>query len=398
MSFVLSHLANFRQSTNYTTAHKHTFIDLFAGIGGFRIASESLGGECWGYSEINKDALHYYRLNHDGGINLGDITKITELPSVDILTAGVPCQSWSIAGKKLGFEDDRGQLWNDTIYLLNQSRPKSFVFENVKGLTDPRNKKAFDYIISRIEESGYFVKYKVLNSINYGVKQSRERVFLVGFLEKEHYDKFEFPLPTPIEETEEVEFFSLSDLRNGKNCIHSWELLGLEEKYSSICMTLLKNRRSKKYGTKDGNPISQEDLFLLNPNATQENIDHLVKLEILSEINNKYDFKNRKISSGIKGISRVYLPRAKHFPTLVSSDTNDMIALEDVDSKEDFINKIYKEGKFRKITKEEALDLQGFPRDFILPDKRSRWMKLIGNSVSVPLVKQIIENVINSIK
>ena len=71
--------------------------------------------------------------------NFGDITGIKSLPAHDLLTAGVPCQSWSIAGKNLGFDDDRGQLWNDTIYLLNQSRPKAFIFENVKGLVDPRN-------------------------------------------------------------------------------------------------------------------------------------------------------------------------------------------------------------------------------------------------------------------
>ena len=118
---------------------KFTFIDLFAGIGGFKMALSANGGHCLGFSEINKDAVMTYCNNYNisPDLNFGDITKIRELPKHDILTAGVPCQSWSIAGKNLGFDDHRGQLWNDTISLLNQSKPKVFIFENVKGLVDP---------------------------------------------------------------------------------------------------------------------------------------------------------------------------------------------------------------------------------------------------------------------
>jgi len=118
-----------------------TFIDLFAGIGGFRLALSNLGRHCVNFSEIHNDAINTYCANfgEDASLNLGDIAHIKNLPAHDILTAGVPCQSWSIAGKNLGFDDDRGQLWNDMIYLLNQSRPQAFIFENVKGLADPRN-------------------------------------------------------------------------------------------------------------------------------------------------------------------------------------------------------------------------------------------------------------------
>jgi DNA (cytosine-5)-methyltransferase 1 len=165
---------------------KFTFIDLFAGIGGFRLALNNLGGKCINFSEVNKEAINTYceNYNEDAYYNLGDITKIKELPSHDLLTGGVPCQSWSIAGKNLGFEDDRGQLWNDTIFLLNKSKPKAFIFENVKGLVDPRNKEAFDYILSQIRKAGYFVNYYLLSSSDYGVPQSRVRVYLIGFREK----------------------------------------------------------------------------------------------------------------------------------------------------------------------------------------------------------------------
>ena len=177
-----------------------TFIDLFAGIGGFKMALNNNGGYCVGFSEINKDAITVYcdnfRVSPDS--NFGDITKINELPQHDLLTAGVPCQSWSIAGKNLGFDDDRGQLWNDTIFLLQQSKPKAFIFENVKGLVDPRNKKALSYILERISKAGYYADYFVINSYDYGVPQNRVRIYIIGFREKIYFQKFKLPQPNKI--------------------------------------------------------------------------------------------------------------------------------------------------------------------------------------------------------
>ena len=174
---------------------KFTFIDLFAGIGGFKMALSSNGGSCLGFSEVNKDAINTYCENYgvQPEMNLGDITQIEELPKHDILTGGVPCQSWSIAGKNLGFDDDRGQLWNDTIFLLNQSKPKAFIFENVKGLVDPRNKEALSYILDRIKQAGYYAKHYVINSHDYGVAQNRIRIYIVGFREKKYFNEFSLP-------------------------------------------------------------------------------------------------------------------------------------------------------------------------------------------------------------
>lgn len=177
---------------------RFTFIDLFAGIGGFKMALSNNGGHCLGFSEINQDAINTYCDNFEieSSYNLGDITKIKELPPHDLLTAGVPCQSWSIAGKNLGFDDDRGQLWNDTIYLLQQSQPKAFIFENVKGLVDPRNQKSLAYILERIAKAGYYAKYFVINSFDYGVPQNRIRVYIIGFHKQEYLEKFALPKPT----------------------------------------------------------------------------------------------------------------------------------------------------------------------------------------------------------
>ena len=107
------------------------YLDLFAGIGGFHIASDKNGGQCVAFSEIAKDAVEFYCKNHNisENKNLGDITQVKELDiDFDFMTAGVPCQSWSIAGKSLGFDDDRGQLWNDTLYILNKKKQKAFLF------------------------------------------------------------------------------------------------------------------------------------------------------------------------------------------------------------------------------------------------------------------------------
>ncbi|MDB9475419.1 DNA cytosine methyltransferase [Dolichospermum circinale] len=179
---------------------RFTFIDLFAGIGGFKMALSNNGGHCLGFSEINQDAINTYCDNFEiePSYNLGDITKIKELPPHDLLTAGVPCQSWSIAGKNLGFDDDRGQLWNDTIYLLQQSQPKAFIFENVKGLVDPRNKKSLAYILERIAKAGYYAKYFIINSFDYGIPQNRIRVYIIGFQEQEYLQKFNLPKPIDI--------------------------------------------------------------------------------------------------------------------------------------------------------------------------------------------------------
>lgn len=176
-----------------------SFIDLFAGIGGFRLALESVGGHCLGFSEIAPDAINTYCANfnetEDG--NFGDITKIKDLPRHDFMTAGVPCQSWSIAGKNLGFDDDRGQLWNDTLYLLNKVRPKAFIFENVKGLSDPRNQKALEYILARIQQAGYHAQKFVLNAYDYGVPQTRVRIYIIGFRDEMFLKRLQLPKPFP---------------------------------------------------------------------------------------------------------------------------------------------------------------------------------------------------------
>jgi DNA (cytosine-5)-methyltransferase 1 len=482
------------------------FIDLFAGIGGFKMALSKNGGTCVGFSEISKDAIKYYCENFDisESLNLGSITKIENLPKHDLLTAGVPCQSWSIAGKNLGFDDDRGQLWNDTIFLLNQSKPKAFIFENVKGLVDPRNKKALNYILERIKEAGYYADYHVINSQDYGVAQNRVRIYIIGFQDKNFFDSFCLPKPLTSRTTladilgikiqydtkdNQIQkdlfgnsiqprkmslsskngfndYFLFNDLRNGHTTIHSWDILDTTERQKGICLLLLKNRRKSQFGPLDGNPLSLKQFKLLDPSIDIKELRDLVDLEILKKVDYKYEildfqesdlteserellnlsannylivnnlkaertlkikrisitetinsllakgyikcteerfeFKNTKISSGLKGVNRVFMPTSDVFPTLVASDTNDYVSLKNlepknhVDYKNQFLKQVYFKENYRKITKEEACMIQGFPKDFKLPVSRARWMKLIGNSVSVPVIDLLCQAIIET--
>lgn len=484
-----------------------SFIDLFSGIGGFKIALENNGGESLGFSEINKDAIASYCENFTESHmnNFGDITKIKDLPPHDLLTAGVPCQSWSIAGRNLGFDDDRGQLWNDTVYLLQQSKPKAFIFENVKGLVDPRNKNNLLYILDRIKEAGYYANYHIINSQDHGVPQSRVRVYIIGFRDKEYFNKFHIPLTSnekinladilgietpnipPLKENLQQDLFAepipvksmslssknglndyflFNDLRNGNTTIHSWDIIKTSKRQKDICYLLLKNRRKSAYGRLDGNPLSLDHFQSIDSTISIEELNQLVQLKILkteeylftlnnsykaelSEIEQKlfeyinknqfviddlkvnrelkrntmpilktieslkkkgvikcteirYEFKNTKISTGLFGVNRIFLPSSDIFPTLVASNSNDYITLETLtptnidDYKKKFIEEVYKTGKYRKITKSEACLIQGFPKSFALPESRARWMKLIGNSVSVPVIEALCKAILDT--
>lgn len=161
----------------------------FTGIGGFEIgihdaAVGRLNVEFVGYSEIDKYAISVYERHFKGVENYGDITKINadDLPDFDCLVGGFPCQAFSIAGRRAGFDDTRGTLFFDLARILRAKRPRLFVFENVKGLLNHDDKKTFRTIIAAIDELGYDCQWQVLNSKYHGVPQNRERIIIVGHL------------------------------------------------------------------------------------------------------------------------------------------------------------------------------------------------------------------------
>ena len=299
-----------------------TFVDLFAGIGGFRIPLEELGCKCLGYSEIDKKAIQVYRNNfikdaNSDEVYLGDITNLNQLPfPIDVLVGGVPCQPWSIAGKMQGLDDPRGKLWTDVFRVVKANRPKAFIFENVKGLTEPRNIESLKYIIDNLTSSGYVVKYEVLNSYDFGLPQDRDRMFIVGIrndLERCWGLTFPKPIDSPLKLYDVIpgiqpsnfrkqkfsptvlfdgkipgsrgrfqrldelnDFFLFSDIRDGHTAIHSWDLIETTSREKLICQTIMKNRRKNIYGEKDGNPLEFKVLATLIPELKQTEIDNLV--------------------------------------------------------------------------------------------------------------------------
>ena len=158
------------------------YLSLFTGIGGFELG---IGPEheCIGYSEVDRYAITIYE-SHFNHINYGDIKTIDadKLPDFDFLCGGFPCQSFSIAGKRMGFSDTRGTLFFDIARILRAKRPRLFLLENVKGLLSHENGKTFGVIIATLTELGYDLEWQVLNSKNHGVPQNRERIFILGHL------------------------------------------------------------------------------------------------------------------------------------------------------------------------------------------------------------------------
>lgn len=168
------------------------FLDLFAGIGGFRLGMEAAGHECVGFCEIDKFARESYKAIHDtkGEIELHDITAVSDdtvrgIGHVDVICGGFPCQAFSVAGKRQGFEDTRGTLFFEIARFASILRPRLLFLENVKGLLNHDGGNTFETIIATLDELGYDAEWQVLNSKNFGVPQNRERVFIIGHLRGE---------------------------------------------------------------------------------------------------------------------------------------------------------------------------------------------------------------------
>ena len=168
------------------------FLDLFAGIGGFRLGMEAAGHQCIGFCEIDKFARASYKAIHDTGgeIELHDIKTVSDefiqsIGHVDVICGGFPCQSFSIAGNRRGFEDTRGTLFFEIARFASILKPRILFLENVKGLLSHDKGRTFEIILQTLDELGYNVEWQVLNSKDFGVPQNRERVFIIGHLRGE---------------------------------------------------------------------------------------------------------------------------------------------------------------------------------------------------------------------
>lgn len=186
------------------------FIDLFAGLGGFRLALESMGAECVYSNEWDVPVQKVY-CNNFGDLPEGDITKVDEttIPDHDILCAGFPCQAFSISGKRRGFEDSRGTLFFDVARIVKEKKPKIVFMENVKNFATHDGGKTLEVVKGTMEELGYTFNQRVLNSVDYGIPQKRERIYMVCFRNDIKANDFSFPKAMKL--TTHVEDYLLED-------------------------------------------------------------------------------------------------------------------------------------------------------------------------------------------
>ncbi len=314
---------------------KLAFIDLFAGIGGFRIALEKEGAECVFSSEIDKAAARAYYENF-GDYPEGDITKISEkdIPKHNILCAGFPCQPFSTAGYRKGFEDARGTLFFDIARILAYHQPEIFILENVPGLISHDKGKTFDIIKNILIDLGYNIWYDLLNAVDFGIPQNRNRIFIVGFKKKEQFKKFHFQLPkVKLKKLDEIIDFSF----------YADYLKPTEKAIENLLFNL--NRK--------GISISEF-----------ANKDFLIASEI------------RPSRASIKVNPRV-------FPTLPAK----------MGTGGNNVPVIVKKEYIRKISVREGLNLMGFPKEFFLKENYMQSYKQIGNSVVVPVVHCLFKQI-----
>lgn len=208
-----------------------TFIDLFAGVGGFHIAATHAGLRCVYASEIDEPARSVYKSNF-GVTPDGDITRIdaADVPDHDLLCAGFPCQPFSIIGKRRGFSDTRGTLFFDIARILDSKRPTAFILENVKQLVTVDGGRVISRIVSVLEEMNYDVDYRVLNALDFGLPQKRERAIIVG--RRDGLDRFRWPeakasmtlLEDILEKVPDERHFVNPRIRDSRHAMHQTDV------------------------------------------------------------------------------------------------------------------------------------------------------------------------------
>lgn len=330
---------------NNNSNHIFSFIDLFAGIGGFRIAMQNCGGKCVFSSEWNEKAKQTYYENF-GDIPYGDITLKSTKDNIpnnfDLLCGGFPCQPFSICGKKLGFEDTRGTLFFDVCEILKNKHPQCVLLENVQHLTKHDKGRTFRVILNSLLDLGYNVSYKVLNANDFGVPQSRERIFIVG----SRNGMFNFDKIRKLPKNKLESIIDMSD---------NHEFLD-DSEYTLLDKSLVKQQ------SKSGLIFCGYRNKGLWKNGIRENTEHLSRCH--------------------RQPNRIYSIEGIH-PTLPSQETSGR-----------FFIYIPKKNKVRKLTIDECYRLMGFPDNYIKNNNIGEQYRQIGNSVAVPVIQAIVESMI----
>ncbi|MEG4575046.1 DNA (cytosine-5-)-methyltransferase [Microcoleus sp. N3A4] len=317
------------------------FIDLFSGIGGFRQGFENIGFKCVFSCEINSKCRQIYT-NNFGEVPFGDISKIhpVELEDFDVLVAGFPCQPFSICGKKLGFEDTRGTLFFDICKIIKIKQPQVVVLENVKHLIHHDKGNTLKVIIASLEDLGYSVNYKMLNAKDFGIAQHRERIFIIATKGKPfNFSRLKIQL-TPklrqfLDETGDFEILDKSE----------YTLIESPRKQDSgLVFVGYRNKGTWKTGVRP-------------------NTEHLSRVH--------------------RQPNRIYSVDGVH-PTIPSQETSGR-----------FFIYIPEQDMVRKLTLKECYRLMGFPEDFKSYPSAGESYKQIGNSVCVPVVEAIAQEILS---
>lgn len=320
-----------------------TFIDLFAGIGGFRFALEELNGECVFSSEIDEECAKTYAVNF-GEYPKGDITKIDpkSIPDHDILCGGFPCQPFSISGKMRGFDDTRGTLFFNILEIVKIKNPKVVFLENVKHLKDHNGKKTLKTIIKHLEELGYKTEWHLFNAKDFGLAQNRERLIIIGNKDK----RFDFSKIIKIEPKTikdileaEAEFEYLKPAE--------YTILSKDKWKKQLSGLIFCGYRNKS----------------IRVNGTRPNTEHLSRVH--------------------KQPNRIYFIDGTH-PTIPSQETSGRFW-------------IYDGKKVRKLTLNECFRLQGFPDTFQKMSSVGSCYNQIGNAVAVPMIKGVGKQIIKQL-
>ena len=410
------------------------FIDLFAGIGGirkgFELACEDKGltPKCVFTSEIKPYAIDVLRQNHPGEEIHGDITQIaaTDIPDFDFLLAGFPCQAFSAAGKRLGFEDTRGTLFFDVARILKEKKPAGFLLENVEGLVNhdkavrtDRIGRTFTTILRTLDELGYKVSWRVLNAKNFGVPQDRKRIYIVGTAktapDMQKFERHQAALSSVLESglpvsqspfvqlvlqhcpLQELYGKSIKDKRGGPNNIHSWDI-GYKGAVSpaqrELLDRLLRERRKKKWAAEigidwmDGMPLTTEQIrtFYDRPDLVDMlsglttkgylKLEHPKKKEGNRRVPDTSLPKGYNIVAGKMSfeISKVLDPQ-DIAPTLVAMDMQHLFVVDG--------------DGLRTLTLREGLRLFGYPDTYRFNVSLEDGYDLLGNTVVVPVIQQV---------
>jgi len=294
-----------------TPVHPYKIIDLFAGIGGFHLAFHRLGAECVFASEWDKHARQTYQHNYDKISSKlfeknnfkGDITKVVveEIPDFDILTGGFPCQPFSQAGYKKGFQDVRGTLFWDIARIIDAKRPAAFFIENVRHLLNHDDGKTFKTIQKVIEkELGYSFYYKIVKASDFGLPQHRPRLFMVGFRDKEV--PFSFPDPVPLKISMSDIFGAAVSRKVGYTLRLGGRGSGLHDRRNWD--TYLVKGKAKRLTPKEGKrmmgfpdnfefPVSEAQAMRQLGNSVAVNAIQATAAEIIKSLNNFYVSKRR---------------------------------------------------------------------------------------------------------